>query len=456
MPPAWGVPQTGAADVSPYVMPEAMPGQPLAGVQDYGASPWTEAAIATLTAQAPVNPPWYHALAKPLPLWANIILGIVAALFLAAGTLFGRDWAESGVGLGIVALALAVIVLIATGVRAGAGMAAATNEHRTRQFVGASLVVVLFATLFGAGVGLQNPLHRAQASSLENQGKYQQALDEFSAAGEAAPNSRDLARVYDEWGEAYGKTGDFANALKQYQIVLQNFGNAGTPLIRAQSDAATAYYALAEKDLSATNFKGAVDNFRILTTQFSGAPEAQLAHADFAKALLEVARATLKSAGCGDAKSIYDEITSKFSDTPSADQAKQDLQAPQPVKGKFSAPLPANTTADVFLVKNFDVNMTADQFKAALAGQTTVNSDGSFTFDAIPLGAYDLLWLTQDSAGKVTVGYYVHASDNSPYYVANVAALCGYDFGVIEAPIVDPNQTAVNRGLIALAHGLLR
>jgi outer membrane protein assembly factor BamD (BamD/ComL family) len=236
-------------------------------------------------------------------------------------------------------------------------------------------------------------------------------------AGEGAPTSENITRVYNEWGEQINAQHRYENALAKFNIVLTNYGSTSTGIARAQSDTvkaylawgqqaslqqdyraatnhydallqltyctatcqsqasaldATAYYNLAESQLAAKNYGDAVNYFQIMVTHFPSSPEAQKVHRDYAKALFGHGQQQLKSATCSDAVSSYQQLSTQFRDTPEGQQATRALKAPQ------------------------------------------------------PQGSYELAWGTNINATGAGV-----LSWDTARYIANVGPLCTYNFGNI-------------------------
>jgi hypothetical protein len=346
------------------------------------------------------------------------------------------------------------------------------NRLRVRQFVSAGILAALLLAAFGAGLGLVAPLHRAEAGVFEAQHAWQHALTEYTLAGERAPDSNDLARVYDEWGEQLSAGQQYAAAIDKFGMVLTTYAGAATQLARAQAGTivaylawgeqaiqqqdyagaaqhldtlpycatscqtqgatldATAYYNFAEAKLASGDYSGAVDTFHALLNRFGSAPEAKQAHGDTAKALLGLGQQQISTA-CATAIPTYQELAAKYADTPQGGQAAAALAQPQPVKGQFTAGVPAGAFA--VLGKNMNNNMTDSQFFAAVgppAPRTAVHADGTFQFAPVAQGTWDLVWgHPVGEAENYTFSY--HAGDGSPYWVATVGPLCAYDFGDI-------------------------
>src|SRR5262249_7591402 len=151
-------------------------------------------------------------------------------------------------------------------------------------------------------------LHIYQAHVLEGQHQWQQAINEYQLGGETAPSSANLARTYNEWGNALSKSGDYTGAVSKFNVIINNYTvssevasaqnseiqsyfNLGKQAVDKKDyvsaikifdtalalpfchvdcqntispDDATAYYNLAQSQLSAQRYSDAVSNFKTL------------------------------------------------------------------------------------------------------------------------------------------------------------------------------------------------
>lgn len=414
-------------------------------------------------------------LIQPLPLWITVVSSIVVASALAALTLFtGSDWAAGAQVAGVIALVLGLLMLIAFGVRAALGMLASTNTRRLSQVVCALLLAFLLLGYGAFGVAGQNTIHALQAHVLESQQQFQSAINEYEASGQGQPDSADIARTYNEWGEQLKNQQQFQNALNNFNTVITDYTQATAQVTQAQSDAistyqawgnqasqqknyadatqhyddllkqlycdtscknstktldATAYFNLGEQQLAAGNFATAASAFNKLTTDanLKNSPEASKVHGDFAKALLGEGKQALTT-NCSNAVPIYQQLSTNFSDTPEGQQATQALATPVQVKGHFTTTVPSGSnTPQVGLVQGISANMPSSQFYAILAQSPVqlVHSDGTFLFPSIKQGSYYLVWGTANTADNQVV-FLV-----GQRYPAVVAPLCAFDFGDI-------------------------
>lgn len=416
---------------------------------------------------------------QPLPRW-TLLAGGGALVLLLVGLIFlNPDWATGATVAGMIALICAILVLIAGGVRVALGLLAETNPHRRSQVISTGLLVLLLFLVCGVSLSQQSSLHAAQARYLEGQHSWSTAIQEYQGAGEAAPSSENLARTYNEWGEALSHQQQYASAISKFAIVLKQFTPLTSEVSRARSDTittylawaaassqrqqyanatteynallalaycttscqtlaqpkdATAYEQLAEQQLTAHQFAQAVAAFNVLTTRFasSSAAKAAQVHPDYAQALWGLGQQQLNTT-CTKAVPTYQQLANQFNDTSQGKQATTALQQPVQVKGHFTQSVPgapAHPTA--FLVQNLTGNIQQYQFPPLLksAPTTQINSDGSFTFSSVPQGTYELIW-----SNDGTLHFFYAHNNSQVLYTAQVGPLCTYDFGAVNQAI---------------------
>jgi tetratricopeptide (TPR) repeat protein len=357
------------------------------------------------------------------------------------------------------------------------GMLAETNPRRRSQIISTALLVLLLFTFSGITLSQQTGLHAMQARYLEGQQNWQTAVTEYQLAGEVAPASDNLARIYNEWGEALSRQQRYADAVAKFGTVLKTYKGATAQVTRARTDTvsvylawgkyaslrqdytgataaydtllkldycssncqsqaqtvdATAYYNLAEQQLSLQQYTASVSAFNVLTTRFSHALEVAQVHADYAKALWGLGQQQLNTT-CSDAVKTYQQLAGQFGDTGQGKQAASDLQQPVTVKGQFTTPVPgAPYNPTVALVQGLYVGIPVYLFPPILreAPMVPVNSDGTFTFNSVPQGTYELVWSYD---GKLH--YYYAYSGTQVLYKANLGPLCTYNYGGINETI---------------------
>jgi tetratricopeptide (TPR) repeat protein len=445
-----------------YAMPSEIPQMPapetpLPAVR----LPWTR-----------VLEPRFGRLAKPLPLWATLPVIAVVILGLVVLQLTGSDWAAGALHVAIATGIIGLLVALATGIRALAGL------RKLKRFIGPGLAVLILLTISGVGLTQQSTIHTLQAHNWEGQQQWQSAINEFALAGEGAPSSDNISRVYNEWGEQFSAIQHYQEAFPKFDIVLNNYSTATAEVARAQVDKikayfawaqqasqqhdysaatmrldallqltycdancqsqataldATAYYNMAELQLSALQYDTAVTTFQTVLTRFPSSPEAQKVHGDFAKALFGQGKQQLATS-CPSAIPTYQQLSTKFADTLEGQKAATALKAPQKVTGRFTGSIPndPSLTRVAALMKGLYTSIPTDQLTTLFysSPQTTIANNGSFVFGPQPQGSYELAWgTTVNATGAGVLNW------NTSRYVANVGPLCPYDFGNINENI---------------------
>jgi tetratricopeptide (TPR) repeat protein len=372
-----------------------------------------------------------------------------------------------------------VLILLAFGVRSALGLLAQTNPHKIRQIISSGLLALILLAVGAVGLTQQVAIHTAQAHSFESQHNWLSAIDEYQLAGQSQPNSTDIARIYNEWGQQLLNQQNYSDALVKFTTVISNYDQATDQAKQAEQNSisayqawgnqasqqkdytsatqhydelmnqsycnapcqnqtsaldANAYYSLAEQKLAAQDYSSAVAAFRTLVGHFPGSARAKSTHGDYAQALWGLGQQQLTII-CSNAVSTYQQLADQFADTTQGQQAATALKQPQAVKGKFTSTIPSGTnTAAVGLVQGVTPGESSDAFYATLAKSpvAAVNADGSFTFPSITLGNWDLVWGVLNSANNQE-NFYVGNKDGTFTYVAKVGPLCPYDFGNISA-----------------------
>jgi tetratricopeptide (TPR) repeat protein len=417
-------------------------------------------------------PQWLQSLAKPFPFWIPLAAILVTLALFVVLAFLGDDWAQSALFVGLAAGVVFLLLATLTIVRLAGGMGNAENTNRARQIASAGLGVALLLGLFSGAFILQQPLHRAQAASYEAQKQWQLALNEYKQAGERSPASSDLARVYNEWAEESEAQGEYSSAIDFFSSVLKTYPSATKQVARAktglvatyiawgkvaldskdyQSAAqrldtllaldfcdsackttagaadATAYYNLAEAALTTQAYDVAVDKFHSLVQRFPSSSQATQAHGDLAKSLLGLGQKQ-RAGICSQAIPTYQELSSKFGDTPEGQAAIGELAKPQPVTGRFTKAVPGGAFA--ILAKGINNSMSDAAFFRAVgfpAPRVRVNGEGSFKFDSVAQGEWDLVWGT---GLKYRFSYYNDTGASA--WVAKVGPLCAFDFGPVD------------------------
>jgi hypothetical protein len=385
---------------------------------------------ATVDAKAPSR--WNPAtwVKGPLPVPLVIILVCLALLGVAGGAYVGSvlnqgDWASGAIAAGYVALVLAALSLIVVGLRVGFGRRAATFFA-----VGIASIVILGA-LGGSGlVLLPTPLHRAQAQSLESAQKWSDAVAQFQKAGEHAPGSHDLARVYDEWGDDLAGQKLYVQASAQYEYVTATFTAATAELQRAKDSDARVLFEYGTQLAGQGQLQQALDQFAKVITTYPTSSYAAQAHASSATAYYTLGQQAIQSGDCSSALPIYQNLVQQYSDTAEGAEAKHALAAPVAVSGQINN-LPGTPVSYVALSSrvtgpiatqvsgNFDGSNLSQDYRTQLQG------GGQFKFSSVAQGKYNLAAFFTDGS---IVAWYNTQSGYTPY-VITVGPLCPVDTG---------------------------
>ena len=414
---------------------------------------------------------------QPLPRRVVLAGPLVAAVLLMSLIFINPDWATGAIAAALVAITLAILLGIAVGVRVALGMWKETNPRRNSQMISSALLVLLLLLFSGIGISQQNNLHMMQGHYLEGHQSWASAITEYIAAGEKSSASMDVARTYDEWGEAQNSQQQYAGAVTSFNTVLQNYQGAQNEFNRAKTgivtaylgwadqaarqqnyvDAtnhynallslafcvsnckqlaqpkdATAYYHLAEQRLVQQQYAQAVDAYQTLQNRFPTAPEVGQIHAHYAQALWGKGQQEVDTA-CSDAVTTYRLLTKFFADTSQGKQAAISLARPVQVKGHFTQSIPgAPNQPTAYLVQGLFVGIQQYQFPPLLANApvATIHSDGTFTFASVPQGAYELVWSSDN-----TLHFYYAFSGQHILYAAHLGPLCTYNYGDINQAI---------------------
>src|SRR5258708_5279920 len=205
-----------------------------------------------------------NAFVGPLPLWTTLA-GIAAGALLLLGLVFlNPDWATGATIAGMVALILALLLLIAGGVRVALGMLAESNPSRRSQVISSALLVLLLFLVSGIGLSQQTGLHAMQARYLEGQHNWQTAVTEYQDAGEIAPTSDNLARVYNEWGEDLSSQQQYASAVAKFATVLKQYAPLTAEVSRAKNVTVATYLAWADFSARGQDYAGATAHYDTL------------------------------------------------------------------------------------------------------------------------------------------------------------------------------------------------
>lgn len=416
-------------------------------------------------------------LIQPLP--RKIMLaGIGGGALLLIGLVFlNPDWATGATIAGLLALILAILLIVAAGVRVALGMLKESNQQRRAQVLSTALLILLLVLFSSIGLSQQNGLHMMQGHYLEGHQNWQAAIAEYQAAGETSSSAVDVARSYNEWGEAQHQQQQYGGAVTSFNMVIQHYQRVVDQLARARSGIvaaylawadqatwqqnyagavahynallalpfcaascrsqglsgdATAYASLGEQQLAARQFAQAVNSFQTLTSRFPAAPAAGKIHADYAQALWGLGQQQLTTV-CSDAVGTYRLLAKSFADTSLGKQAASALHQPVPVKGHFTTSIPGTPfQPTAFLVQGLSAGIKQYQFPPLLEKAPTapIQSDGTFTFSSVPQGTYELVW-----SSDATLHFYYATNGQQVLYTAHLGPLCTFNYGDINQAI---------------------
>jgi tetratricopeptide (TPR) repeat protein len=411
---------------------------------------------------------WQIPMERAFPRWVTIALpfGMAAVLgiaFLLQEGVFGGDWSSGALAVGIAAILMAVGTLVVWGVRFARGR---------RVFQTAALALALAVVLAAGGataLAYVVPLHGAQAHSMEQQHQWANAITEYALAGQSTPNSADIARVYDEWGEALLAQAFYSPSVDRFHTVIKYYNQSGDPVARAQRDLVQAYgawvkaggnglsltdavgvftsyrnssacdakcksdtvlleaqarYEFGTQLASAGDYADAVSQFETIQSASASSPFAAKAHTAAAQALLAEGK-KLIGPSCSTALPIYQKLASNYGNTPEGSQAATALAAPVTVSGSMTN-LPSGGTPGIYLSTQVsqNVNFYSNDYAATLN-----TSSGVFTFSNVAQGNY-YLNTALNLGTSAEYNLYQDQSTGSAYVVV-VGPLCTVNLGKI-------------------------
>ncbi|MBF6589624.1 MAG: hypothetical protein IVW57_03710 [Ktedonobacterales bacterium] len=417
----------------------------------------------------PNGPRLTDMLAQPFPLSFTVAVpvGLAVALGIAYGAeegIFGGDWSAGALAVGIAALLMAAGTL---------GMLALRFALGRRAVSTLALALTLTLALVGGGavsLAAVTPLHTTQARALERQRQWLGAIKEFALAGQSAPRSTDIARVYDEWGEDLLARQSYAQAISTFNTVILGYAQSGDSVTRARKDLYQTYDAwvkagapglpLAQAVNVLTTYRGsascdatcktssagleaqvryqfglqlmgagqlpdAIVQFELVQSRFTSSPYAAKSHTAAAKSYLAVGKKQLGSGACSIALPIYQKLASSYSDTPEGGQAKTALAGPVTVSGKLTN-FPTAPAPDIYLSQQYDVGSYyySNDYTAKFDANT-----GVFTFSGVAQGTYYLDTI-RNLGATIEYNLYQDKATGNPYAV-KIGPLCQVDLGSI-------------------------
>lgn len=389
-------------------------------------------------------------------------LALVALTYIAVELVFGGDWSDGARAAGGMALALAATTLIVAIVRYIQGRHAGTT-------LGLSALMLIVLLVVGVGSLSQvQGLHLAQARSFERSGVYGGAIQEYALYGESAPQSADIARVYDEWGASFLAKHQYGNAAARFGIVVSQYDKSGQPYALAQQklyttyadwvqaggnvpyasaiNAIASYRTSAACDQSCQSKVGAVEaearylygaqlakanQFTAAITQFTSVQKL-FPKSDYAKQSYQSAAQAYWSIGqgqlttsCASAVPTYQTLAKSYANTPDGAKARTALSAPQSVSGTVTH-APSNPLPTLYLAKSLNPN--ANNFSFSKDYSASLNSKtGAFTFKNVKQGSY--YFVTERDLGTQIEYTYLKYSQNGKPAPVTVGPLCPVNIG---------------------------
>jgi hypothetical protein len=377
---------------------------------------------------------------RTLPLWFTIGAAALIVVGLLLVWITGSDWANGGLHVGIAALVFAGIVLVGF-------LVGRTQGYRSSRLMSGALAAVLILIVLGAaGIALQGPIHSLQGGAFDNQQNYLSAVSEYKAAGDSLGLARTYndwgenllsKKIYSLPDDPTTTATD--GALAKFNFVLDpknGFTQSGDPNIqdqvtRAKNGVVNTILAWGEAHLSQQDYQGAVDRFNLVLNQkdaYVATNNFAQVHRDAAKAYLALGQQQISGGDCTDAVATYQMVAKDYNDTPEGTQASSELKKPQSVTGTVvdfttQAPVPGVT---LYLSSKWSVQ--SGFFQASNDNVTKSGADGTFKFPNITPGDTKYLISYVDNGRETIV---VSAASGQPLNVVVVLPLCGADAGPV-------------------------
>lgn len=292
----------------------ATPSMPLGGMPGYpGYPPYPNFPQPPLPKENKLTQPFSTRLTAAI---AGAALVLVLGTYAVEVMLAHSDWAGGAQIAGFVAIALGVLAGIGLLARIVAG-------RRASSTIGLGVLLAVVLAVAGAGgITFSGPLHKAQAHAQEGSHEWTAAITEYQKAGEAAPNAPDIARVYDEWGEQLLQNQDYKGALGQFNVVTTQYGQSGDTVARANTDTFNTYSAWVKANKSDTPYADALTFFQTYGASSSCSSACQSSVQSIeAQAHFQFGQQYLAQQDYADAISQFETVTSQFAQSSFAAQA---------------------------------------------------------------------------------------------------------------------------------------
>ncbi|GHO85159.1 hypothetical protein KSZ_31650 [Dictyobacter formicarum] len=401
-----------------------------------------------------------------MPLWlfsGGIVLTIVLLIVLY---IIGSDWAEGASQASVAALIIGVLVAVGWFVRTRLRQIVPVSKPRRLISTAFLLVLLIFS---GWARASQGTIHEWQGQSFENQQKWQQAINEYTFAGEQPPTGANLARTYTSWGLDLSKQHQYNGALTQFTYVIDHFSNTepdttanpdvvqqvkraqqgsiDTRISMAQqsmqahnySDAtmfldttlglqycdnncrqraqpldATSYYQIGSSQLQSKNYSSAIDSFNKILTSFPDAKEANDTRTNMSKALLGQGESQLHNKNYNDAVDSFNKIVSTYPYPAKSKQIHTDLA--KAIMGQGVTTRASSCTDSVTYYQQLakDYKDTPEGQKAQQALSVPQDVKGHFV-NTTPEHNFSQIALVQGLHGLMSQDEIFNKWDNAPY-----------------------------------------
>jgi outer membrane protein assembly factor BamD (BamD/ComL family) len=398
--------------------------------------------------------------------WAPWALGVVGAGVFIGLLITIPSWGSLATWGGVTLLCI------------GAGAAALVWLARAQQHRWVSrrwFVITASVLLVGIlGVALAPVIHLLQGHMLEGQKQYQRALAEYAAGGEHAPDGQDSARTYLEWGQQnvqqqdygaavqhlgaaaerytatpaarqarepmgkalllYGqelaREEQFASAIQQFERLRTHYSDtAAARQAESEQDEPAVYFNLGKQLQASQHFQDALAAFQRIGQLFPESFYASQAYTAASSDLYAWSQALIQQKKYDQAIQVDQRNVAQYPQAPAAQQAQQDLSAPQQVSGRL---IFTDGTADAKVVIRLSSSWTTASGGYVQGGtvyETQTDSNGNFVFKNIALGTYLIDW--QQGTGFTTL---LHQGTYNPVYLAIVQPLRGTNVGDVQIP----------------------
>ncbi|GCE30924.1 hypothetical protein KDA_64080 [Dictyobacter alpinus] len=239
------------------------------------------------------------------------------------------------------------------------------------------------------------------------------------------------ATSYYQVGNSQLQSKDYTNAISSFKNILNSFPSAKETK-NARANVSKALLGLGEQQLQHKDYSSAIDSFNEIVKTYPDPAKTRQVHGDLSKSIMGLGQTT-RSKSCTDSIQYYKQLANDYKDTPEGQQAQQELNTPPDVKGKFVNTESTYSFSQIALVQGLRGKLPQGELfnKWDTAPyKTDIQADGSFDFQGIPQGTYDLMWYANN--GSVEYVEFIYSTTSLiPEYVANVGPMCTVDMGKV-------------------------